>query len=82
MRSEKRPSDDETRTWHIHEDGSWAWEAVCHLCSAPPLLPAKIPYFNIKRLKADNAGHYTQRELGREITDAARADGRDITRTR
>lgn len=37
--------------------------------------------FNIKRLQADNAGHYTQRELGREVEDAARADGRDITRS-
>lgn len=38
--------------------------------------------FNIARLKADNAGGYTQRELAKETFDAARAGGFDITRAR
>lgn len=39
-------------------------------------------FWNIQRLKNDNAGHYTQRELRNEIYDAARESGEDIGRAR
>ena len=74
-----RPGPDETLTWHEHQDGTWGWGALCPACVATPLPgPTNKIHFNIARLRADNAGHYTQRELAREITDAADRDGRDI----
>lgn len=76
-----KPSDNETRTWHEHDDGTWAWGVVCDKCTAPRVYGTG-PMFNIKRLKADNAGHYTQHGLAREVEDAARKDGRDITRAK
>lgn len=77
--SPERPSDDEDQTWHVHDDGTWDWGATCLVCIVEiPQMGGDMPYFNIARLQADNAGHYTQRELGKEITDAARSDDRDI----
>lgn len=41
---------------------------------------SKHPYFNVERLKQQNAIGKTVREMEREITDQAKADGRDIQR--
>jgi hypothetical protein len=76
------PPEDCQYTWHVHDNGSWAWGATCGECVAPPMPKYRGPAFNIKRLKADNAGGYTQRELAREITDAADRDGRNIEHPR
>lgn len=38
--------------------------------------------FGVARLKADNRGHYTQAEIGREIYDGAKKSGRDIQQVR
>lgn len=43
---------------------------------------ADSPYFNIKRLRNDNASHQTQYGMQKEIFDAAREGGYDITRAR
>jgi len=37
---------------------------------------------NIMRLKSDNASHVTQNEIGREIVETAKRDGREIERYR
>jgi len=42
----------------------------------------KTVHFNIDRLKNDNAGHYTQAELARDVIDTAKAEGREIARAR
>ncbi len=76
------PPDSEVRTWHVHDDGTWQWGAVCDKCAAPPRPDYEGPMFNIRRLRSDNLGGYTQRELAREITDAADREGREIDHPR
>ena len=36
--------------------------------------------FNLRRLRVQNAAHVTSREIAREITDSAKAEGRDLAR--
>lgn len=45
-------------------------------------LGGKTINFNINRLKHDNAGGYTQRELAQSTIDSAKASGREIERAR
>jgi len=76
----ERPKEDEQRTWHEHDDGTWEWETICLACSSVKRYPLdlKQTYFNIKRLQEDNAGGYTQRMIEKEIFESAREDGREI----
>ena len=77
----KQPSKGESRTWHVHDDETWDWGATCLVCMADIPQAGNMPNFNIKRLKEDNAGHYTQNEMRKEIYESAREDGRDITKS-
>ena len=79
MSENDKPSDDETRTWHEHDDGTWNWDAVCLTCMADVPQAGDMPYFNIKRLKTENATHFGVDSFKREIYENARRDGRDIT---
>lgn len=44
--------------------------------------PAKQVYWNVRRLATDRESHMTQIGIGKEITEAARRDGREIERVR
>ena len=75
----------------VHED-EWLPGTVgdCPLCQAALAEimarhqggKMKKVNFNINRLKHDNAGHYTQAMLGRDVIEAAKKDGREIARAR
>ena len=77
--SPERPADDETRTWHEHDDDTWAWGPLCLECMVDMPQAGDMPYFNIKRLKTENATGFGVDSFKREIYENARRDGRDIT---
>lgn len=78
----------------VEHEGIWAhpgeWlpgtAAQCPQCmdalEAKFVNASKVVHFNIDRLKNDNAGHYTQRELANETVRIAKAEGREIARAR
>jgi hypothetical protein len=73
--------------WDATHPNDWRPGYSCDECDAyietrAKRFVAKAPSFNISRLKADNAGHYTQRELAQEVVDKAKAQGREIERAR
>jgi hypothetical protein len=80
---------DTTQHQSPFEDGHTTWVdgVTCTDCQdlfrkKRELLNNGSPAMNIHRLKADNAGGYTQAELGREVQEAAKRDGREIERYR
>lgn len=75
------PPEDSDQTWHVHDDGTWGWGAICPVCTTRPIeTDGKIVHFGIHHLKEQNRDGWTVREKQREIEDGAREDGRDITR--
>lgn len=75
------PPDDGDETYHVHDDGSWEWGALCPLCTTAPIAaPDKVVNFAIHHLKDQNKRGVTVREMRREIEDGARAEGNDIMR--
>lgn len=54
----KQPRASETKTWHVHDDDTWEWGAVCEVCQVerPVGGPGiNAPWFNIKQLQKQNA---------------------------
>ncbi len=78
-RTAPHPEDDDLRTWHVHDDGTWAWGAVCEECIATPKGgDDKRVHFNIRHLQTQNREGWTVREKEQEIWDEAAKSGRDI----
>lgn len=61
-----QPSEDETRTWHVHDEGGWAWGVVCDVCRVERPSPPPGPFFNIKMLQKQNATGMSTRMEERE----------------
>jgi len=71
------------------KDGHQKWRdgSTCEACQRRGTklragLKGKRVHMNIHRLMADNAGGYSQKELGDEVIAAAKKDGREIERYR
>ena len=69
-----------------HQD--WRIGHTCDECTARAAAKLAASHsgmqvnFNISRLKSDNTAHVTQRQLGREVIESAKRDGREIERYR
>lgn len=79
-----QPGPNERRTWHVHDDGSWAWEVVCDACRAKPkeFGGGKVVHWNIRHLKRQNEEGWSPIFESQRIERAAKAEGRDIERAR
>lgn len=84
MPSGRRPSEADTRLWHVHDDDvSWGWGATCDACRSPSFAGSKRyagVRFNTRHIKLQRELGMTVREQVAEIYEGARETGRDITR--
>ena len=79
------PKDDESRTWHVHDHGSWGWGVRCEGCPSLPLGGVKgdkVVHFNLRHLKQQNQEGWTIREAQKKIEGDAKASGREIEKVR
>lgn len=78
--SPSEPGPDELETYHVHDDGTWDWGALCPLCTTERMEPGVGPSFNIRHLQQQNREGWTVAEAERKIVADAAASGREIER--
>lgn len=73
----KRPDNDSLATWHEHDDGTWAWAAVCEVCRVERPVAGAMPGFNIHHLHRQNVLGTTTEEEVRDVLSNVKPEDRD-----
>ncbi len=64
-------------TYHVHDDESWQWDAVCEVCVVVRPAAGAMPGFNIAHLHRQNVLGVTTAEEVKDVLSNVKPEDRE-----